>query len=180
MGSRGLLLCGVLGTSLGCTSELREAAAGGPEASPGYVLFSPVLSYTTFLIDRAERVVHTWESRLPPAVSSYLLDNGHLLRCAQHPGAGFRGGGYGGRIQEFGWDGELLWDWVAASDVMLQHHDIEPLPNGNVLLIAWERKAHSTREGAPRLAPLKKRQRVDATVRLLAKWRGVKPSSLED
>ena len=131
------LLCG----SLGCSADRREGAAPAPRASQGYLLFSPILSYKTFLIDRAGRVVHTWGSDLPPGVSPYLLDDGHLLRCAQQPGAGFRHGGHGGRIQEFGWDGELLWDWVAASDTMLQHHDIEPLPNGNVLLIAWELKS---------------------------------------
>jgi len=27
----------------------------------------------------------------------------------------------------------------------VQHHDIEPMPNGNVMLLAWERK--TTREG---------------------------------
>jgi hypothetical protein len=73
-------------------------------------------------------------------VSVYLLDNGHLLRTGRHPEIPFRGGGQGGRLQEFTWDGEQVWDWTVASEEALQHHDIEPLPNGNVLLIAWETK----------------------------------------
>jgi hypothetical protein len=78
--------------------------------------------------------------------SVYLLGNGHLLRCARQPDAPvFDGGAQGGRIQTFSWDGELLWDFVFASEERLQHHDIEPLPNGNILLIAWEYK---TREQA--------------------------------
>jgi hypothetical protein len=97
----------------------------------------------TFLIDKKGRVVHTWKSDFGPGASVYLLDNGNLLRCAKQPKARtFHGGGKGGRIQEFTWDGKLIWDWVIATRDRLQHHDIEPLPNGNVLLIVWERKSY--------------------------------------
>ncbi len=155
----GFLLGCVLAASPGCVSERPGGTADTPtgntagarpgrdartpgRAPGGYVLFSPLLSYTTYLVDRAGRVVHTWESDFPPGVSEYLLDDGRLLRCARQPEAPvFHQGGSGGRIQEFGWDGELLWDWVVASERRLQHHDIEPLPNGNVLLIAWEYKS---------------------------------------
>jgi hypothetical protein len=32
----------------------------------------------------------------------------------------------------------MLWDYLYASDNYYQHHDIEPMPNGNILLLAWE------------------------------------------
>jgi hypothetical protein len=103
-------------------------------------LYSPLLSTTTYLIDKEGSVVRIWESEFAPGASVYLLVNGHLLRCGRQPDVKFRGGGHGGRIQAFSWDGELIWDFVLASDKRLQHHDVEPLPNGNVLLIAWEFK----------------------------------------
>ncbi|UCF67399.1 MAG: aryl-sulfate sulfotransferase [Acidobacteriota bacterium] len=145
----GLLLVGLVGASLGCIGERpgedgdRSRALSTPVAgaAEGYVLFSPVLSYTTYLIDKAGRVVHTWHSEGPPGVSPYLLDNGHLLRCAQQAGAPIHQGGAGGRVQELSWDGELLWDWAVSTENIQQHHDIEPLPNGNVLLIAGEHKS---------------------------------------
>lgn len=113
-------------------------------ASKGYILFTPLLSTMTFLIDKKGRVVHTWKSDFAPGASVYLLENGNLLRCARQPNIRtFRGGGQGGRIQEFTWDGKLIWDWVIASEERVQHHDIEPLPNGNVLLIVWERKTYN-------------------------------------
>jgi hypothetical protein len=109
-------------------------------ASPGFVLFSPLLSTTTYLVDRQGRVAHTWGSRRAPGASVYLLDNGHLLRCSRERDTPiFQAGGEGGRIQEFAWDGELVWDYLLASPFRVQHHDIEPLPNGNVLAIVWER-----------------------------------------
>jgi hypothetical protein len=35
----------------------------------------------------------------------------------------------------------LIWEFEYSSDQYLQHHDIEKLPNGNVLIIAWELKS---------------------------------------
>ena len=110
--------------------------------SAGYVLFSPLLSGVTYLIDNDGQVVHTWESDYAPGVSVYLLDNSHLLRAGREPEVPvFSIGGHGGRIQEFTWDGDLVWDFKLANEQRLMHHDIEPLPNGNVLAIAWERKS---------------------------------------
>lgn len=47
-------------------------------------------------------------------------------------------GGVAGSIKEYTWDGELVWSYDYAGDTYQQHHDIEPMPNGNILLIAWE------------------------------------------
>jgi hypothetical protein len=108
----------------------------------GYILFSPLLSTKTYLIDSDKNVVHTWDSEFPPGVSVYLCDNGNLLRTARPPDAPlFLAPGQGGRIQEYTWEGELVWDFSLVSRNRIQHHDIEPLPNGNVLVIAWERKS---------------------------------------
>ncbi|HXJ56480.1 MAG TPA: aryl-sulfate sulfotransferase [Verrucomicrobiae bacterium] len=112
------------------------------EAEPGYVLYAPILSDTTYLIDAQGVVVHVWKSDYAPSGTVYLQDNGTLLRGAREPNvAVFKGGGQGGRLQEFSWDGKLTWDWKFADEHHLLHHDIEPLPNGNILIIAWEAKS---------------------------------------
>jgi len=107
-----------------------------PEAYNGYTLFSN--NETTYLIDNCGDVVHTWQSNYFPGNALYLLENGNLLRTARIPGA-FSGGGIGGRIELFSWEGSLLWSYEHASFDYHHHHDIEPLPNGNFLLVAWER-----------------------------------------
>ena len=74
---------------------------------------------------------------------AFLLDNGHLLRPGSIGGdAQVFGPGpaVGGRIQEFTWDGELVWDFKFYNAKQLPHHDMTRLPNGNVLLIVWDRK----------------------------------------
>ena len=110
-------------------------------AFEGYTLFAPIRSTTTYLVDLEGKVVHQWESDAPPGQSVYLLENGNLLRTAR---AGdnptFHGGGEGGRVQEIAWDGSVVWDFRYSNESHLQHHDVEPLPNGNVLMIAWERR----------------------------------------
>lgn len=63
-------------------------------AFSGYTLFAPLKSNTTYLIDMEGAVVHTWESTLRPGNAAYLLENGHLLRCAREPdNPVFLGGG---------------------------------------------------------------------------------------
>ena len=77
-----------------------------PGATPGYVLFAPLLSDTTYLVDNDGLVVHTWKSPYAPQGFFYLRDNGHLLRGARMESSIFQGGGAGGRLEEYTWDGE--------------------------------------------------------------------------
>jgi hypothetical protein len=112
-----------------------------PQAFQGYTLLAPTKSTKTYLIDMEGRIVRTWASDSTPAMSAYLLENGHLLRAAALKGApGGDGPGAGGRVQEFTWEGDLVWDFKFSTDKQLPHHDILRLPNGNVLMIVWERK----------------------------------------
>ena len=134
----------------GDTAQPRGLLLNTPTAAPGYVYFAPLLSGTTYLIETVSgAVVRTWDSELLPSAFIYLLDNGHVLRGGREPEAPvFSGGGQGGRIQEFTWDGDLVWDYRFASEEHLLHHDVTVLPNGNILAIAWEAK---TREEAQQI-----------------------------
>lgn len=107
-------------------------------AFEGYTLLAPLGSKATYLLDMQGEVVHEWPSEYTPGNSAYLLDDGSLMRTGRVDNDIFSGGGQGGRIQRIAWDGELLWDYDLSTADALAHHDIEPLPNGNVLAIAWE------------------------------------------
>ena len=113
-----------------------------PRASPGYTLVFPLRSTRTNLIDLEGRVVRTWQSKYTAGQDAYLLENGHLLRAAKlgENEAFFAGAGAGGRVQEFTWDGKLVWDFKFHNEKQTQHHAITRMPNGNVMLIVWERK----------------------------------------
>jgi hypothetical protein len=113
-----------------------------PTAYKGYTLIAPMRSTKTWLIDMDGRIVHTWDCPSTPGLETQLLDNGHLLRTGILPSdqQPFEGAGAGGRIQEFTWEGELVWDFKFFNDKQLPHHDVTKLPNGNFLLIVWDRK----------------------------------------
>lgn len=105
----------------------------------GYTLFAPVRSRTTYLIDNNGQLVHKWLSAYTPGQMAYLLENGQLLRAAYETPY-FNAGGVGGIVQKLDWDGTILWQYEYATTNYQQHHDVRILPNGNVLMIAWERK----------------------------------------
>ena len=110
-----------------------------PGSFDGYTLFAPFNYGTTYLIDNDGKLIHSWDSDYNP-MSAYLLENGGLLRTARLADTAFPGGGGTGRVEELAWDGALLWEYEYANDEHLLHHDIEVLPSGNVLMIAWEHR----------------------------------------
>jgi len=123
----------------------------------GYTLFAPAAYINTYLINNEGRLVNLWEGTHKPGLSAYLLENGNLLRTAVINNNTFGGGGSGGLVQEFEWDGNLVWEFDYSTDQFYQHHDIERLPNGNTLIIAWEYKDYEEVLGAgrdPNLMPL--------------------------
>ena len=114
-----------------------------PDSFEGYTLMSPGSSTTTYLLDNSGREVHSWQSNYRPGLSVYLLDEGKLLRSGKVPvtPADMNSGGWGGLFQVLDWDSNVLWQFQYSDDQVQQHHDVEMLPNGNVLVLAWEMKS---------------------------------------
>lgn len=130
--------CGV--DSSGPTAVPRAHVA--EEVSPGYLLISPLRDTNAYLIGGEGEVVKRWECENSPGNSVYLLDDGDLLRCVREgDNSVFHGGGEGGRLQRTSWDGEIEWDFLWSDETHLAHHDVAPMPNGNVLLISWSLKS---------------------------------------
>jgi len=120
-----------------------------------YTIFAPMSSATTYLIDAHGRMIHSWTSPsgLSPGLSVYMLEDGDLLRTTNIGTAGggaFSGGGIAGKIERLSWDSQVEWEWYYVGDSKRSHHDIEPLPNGNFLMIAWEKKTTEEAEQAGR------------------------------
>jgi len=112
----------------------------------GYTLMMPIDGFTTYLIDNCGREINRWVSEYKIGSSAYLLPNGKLLRTGRINGAVHHGGGTGGLLEWYNWEGEVIWDYEFVVDsVYHQHHDIEPMPNGNILILAW---GYRTREEA--------------------------------
>ncbi len=115
-----------------------------------YTLYSLKNSTNAYLIDTNGTTYHSWTGLSPATIySSYLLPGGTLLRTVNHPGNLFSSGAITGEFQKVDYNGTLLWDFVYSTSTYCMHHDVCPLPNGNVLVIAYESKtaAEATQAG---------------------------------
>ena len=109
-------------------------------------------SNRTILIDNDGNQLQEWIGASNIASTPYLLQGGELLRPCKASGMiPMNGAAVGGRIQKFTYDGDVLWDFTFSDQHNQPHHDICPMPNGNVLLIAWELKTQSEGTAAGRL-----------------------------
>jgi arylsulfotransferase ASST len=121
----------------GMTSELT-----GPSlpATP-YILFAPIQSNATYLMNLEGQLVHRWTADSTPACSVYLLENGQILRPRSLGAGSFPGGGCnGGRVEILDWDSRVVWSYEYFGPTFEQHHDVKRMPNGHVLMVAWEIK----------------------------------------
>ena len=117
-----------------------------PGAYEGYTLFAPELTHRTYLIDNEGALVHAWPSKYDPANSAYLQPDGSLWRTGSldlNLTWPWVANGVGGVIQQISWEGDVLHEIRIANskgnqNSRILHHDIEPLPNGNVLAIAFD------------------------------------------
>lgn len=118
----------------------RGLLRNGEGVSPGYILFNPASAVSTFLMNKKGEIVHQWESDLN-SMQAYLKPNGNLVRLDRDPDFPvFAAGGQAGRIREYDWEGNMIWDFEYATEKYLNHHDIAILPNGNILAISFDAK----------------------------------------
>jgi hypothetical protein len=106
----------------------------------GYTLLYPSNSTKTFLINNDGKIINQWTSNYNPGQTAYLMDNGNLVRSCKTNNIVFKLGGIGGRIEIKNWNDDLLWEWELSDSTKCLHHDIKPLPNGNILAIMIEKK----------------------------------------
>jgi len=104
----------------------------------GQILFAPMDYSTTYLIDNTGTVNHIWSSNYLPGEVVRWLGGGTILRSIKTQVHGY--GGVGGGVQKVLWNGTVIWEYHCDTNGNISHHDVMPLPNGNVLMIAWETK----------------------------------------
>jgi hypothetical protein len=123
------------------TPALEEITAFYQLRLPDYLLINnQTKSSDAALLDWQGNPVHIWNSAYNFGGGIYLLEDRTLLKPGRiQTTSPFGGGGTGGNLRLLDWDSTVLWDYNYYSPSnYCAHHDIEPLPNGNILLIAWE------------------------------------------
>ena len=138
------LLFGVCLTPLSLTVSIDQNLESCEMITEGQILYAPMYTTTTFLREADGQLNHTWSSSYLPGVAVCWLggDEEAIIRTIRTGFAPFAGGA-GGGVQIVEWDGTVVWDFRYNTNGKFSHHDIEVLPNGNVLMIAWEYKSRA-------------------------------------
>ncbi len=117
-----------------------------------YTLYSITDTHTAFLIDTNSNLYKTWTfpTNKKTSFTSYLIPGDTLVRTVDYTGNLINDGTISGEVQKVDWNGNVVWDFIYSTDSTVLHHDIHPLPNGNVLMIAMDVKTASegTQAGA--------------------------------
>ena len=114
------------------------------EVFDGYTLFTPKSAQedgaSTHLLNNDYDIMHSWSHEQGPASMPYLLSDSSIIYPYRVPNPTMDAGGVGGGVQKQSWDGEILWEYTFSDENYQHHHDVEPLPDGNILIIVWEKK----------------------------------------
>ena len=113
----------------------------------------------SYLLDMEGSVIHEWHTNYIPSLHEQLLQNGNLVRAQAPPATQpleistplmlmkqpyTIGGGHGGLIQEFDWDGNLVWQYALNDATHVQHHTFtRNETTGNTLILGWEQKSYA-------------------------------------
>jgi hypothetical protein len=137
-----ITLIGLLLFVLNCNAQRTVGLLTHEHSSEdGYVLFPPLYSKNTYLIDKCGKQIKNWNSNYNAGACAYLLENGKLLRAGSVANPTFNAGPTGGVIEMYDWNGTLNWSYNISDSTKCQHHDLAYLPNGHVLAIVWDYKS---------------------------------------
>ena len=112
----------------------------------GYNLIYPHNQPSVYLLDNCGEIVHTWDDDafFRPGNTAYLLEDGRMVktkRPATVVNDPIWAGGGGATVEIRDWENNLDWSFTLNDSIARLHHDIEVMPNGNILMIVWEVKS---------------------------------------
>ena len=105
-----------------------------------------IVKDTTYYKDWNGNTVNTWSHSTGAASMPYFfpspeggVENALLYYPCRSNNPTMETGGVGGRVDILNWDGDILYRYNISSTLNQHHHDIAVLPNGNFIVVAWER-----------------------------------------
>lgn len=118
------------------------------KAFDGYNMIYPHNQPNVYLLDNCGEIVHVWEdsSQFRPGNTAYLLFNGNLLKTKRRADISndpIWAGGGGAIVEIRTWENELLWQYELNNENYRLHHDIALTDDGNIMMVAWEKKTEA-------------------------------------
>ena len=106
----------------------------------GYALYNAQNSNTTYLIDKDGTIAHSWSCAIAGNYTVHLKEDGNLVRGGTYGSNVLNAPAVAGIIQELDANANIVWEYVYSDADHISHHDFTVLPNGNVILTAYEVK----------------------------------------
>lgn len=95
-----------------------------------------------YLLKKNGEKFHEWTLSNEIGNDVTLEDDGNLLALLKTDNDQITFGGHGGKIQRINPDSKIDWEFTYSTSEYNLHHDIEKLPNGNILALLWEKKTN--------------------------------------
>lgn len=94
---------------------------------------------TAYLLNKEGQRLHTWTLQDRLGNDFELLPDGRAIGSFKVDDVPFSFGGGSGSAKIVNPDSSIDWEFILADDNFIIHHDVDMLPNGNVLMMVWER-----------------------------------------
>jgi hypothetical protein len=115
------------------------------QAFDGYTFVYPVVVSNHYLINNCGEKMHEWTDSIQyVGGASYLNKDGNLYktkRLRDNSKDPIFAPGAASTIEIRDWSNKILWSYTLNNDSIRLHHDLDILPNNNILITAWELKS---------------------------------------
>ncbi len=106
-----------------------------------YILVNDASAHRVYLMDKKAELVHEWPlNGKKLGFDAFLMDDGKLLIMFKAEDSKIELGGFGGKLQILNKNGSIAWNFDYSTEDHIMHHDVEMLPNGNVVIQIWKRR----------------------------------------
>ena len=112
--------------------------------SDDYIFVVENSSTNSYLINKQGDKIYDWIFDTTSGNDLEILNNGNILGLfkAANPSIDF--GGFGGTAKIIDQTNNTTWEYTVSDNDFIAHHDVEMLPNGNILMMIWERINNET------------------------------------
>ena len=107
--------------------------------SNDYVLAVENSSATSYLLNKKGEKIYNWDFTQVSGNDIELLADGSIIGIFKQENPSIDFGGFGGTAKIIDKENVTVWEYTVSDNNSIAHHDVEILPNGNVLMIVWER-----------------------------------------
>lgn len=112
--------------------------------SDDYIFVVENASTKSFLVNKEGHILYEWNFESRSGNDLEILPNGNIIGLFKADDSPISFGGFGGIARLVDLNGNTIWEYTLSDENYNAHHDVEMLPNGNLLMMVWERIDNDT------------------------------------